>query len=86
MLSSGMRIFLAAALFLSASLTSSAQLSPQTEQQVADLATTTLKSTGVPSASIAIVEHNRVVYAHAFGLANVTPPKPATADMAYPIG
>jgi len=81
-----MRIFLAATLFLSASLTASAQLSPQTEQAVADLATRTLHDTGVPSASIAIVENNRVVYAHAFGLANVTPPKPAVADMAYPIG
>lgn len=88
-----MRNFLAAALFLSASLTCSAQLTPQTAQlssetaqQVADIANATLKSTGVPSASIAIVENNRVVYTHAFGLANVTPPKPATADMAYPIG
>jgi CubicO group peptidase (beta-lactamase class C family) len=86
MLSSGMRNFLAVALFLSASLTCSAQLSPQTQQQVADIANTTLKSTGVPSASVAIVENNRVVYTHAFGLAEVTPPKPATADMAYPIG
>jgi CubicO group peptidase (beta-lactamase class C family) len=88
-----MRLFVASVLFLSASLTCSAQLSPQpaqlsseTAQQVADIANATLKSTGVPSASIAIVENNRVVYAHAFGLANVTPPKPATAEMAYPIG
>ena len=93
MLSSGMRIFLAAALFLSASLTCFAQLTPQTAelapeqaQQVADIAAKTLHDTGVPSAAIAIVEHNRVVYTHAFGLANVTPPKPATAEMAYPIG
>ena len=93
MLSSGMRLFLAATLFLSASLTSSAQLSSQTAelpsqtaQAVADLAIKTLHDTGVPSASIAIVQNNRVVYAHAFGLANVTPAKPATADMAYPIG
>lgn len=63
-----------------------AQLSPQAEQQVADLAAKTLHDTGVPSASVAIVQNNKVVYAHAFGLANVTPPKPATADMAYPIG
>jgi CubicO group peptidase (beta-lactamase class C family) len=86
MLSSGMRLFVVAALFLSASLTCFAQLSPQAEQQVADLATKTLHDTGVPSASIAIVQNNRVVYAHAFGLANVAPPKPATADIAYPIG
>jgi D-alanyl-D-alanine carboxypeptidase len=86
MLSSGMRIFVAATLFLSATLTSTAQLSPQSESAVADLATKTLHDTGVPSASVAVVQNNRVVYAHAFGLANVTPPKPATADMAYPIG
>ncbi|HTV09384.1 MAG TPA: serine hydrolase domain-containing protein [Candidatus Aquilonibacter sp.] len=88
-----MRLFAAAALFLSASLTCAAQaapqateLSPETAQRVAEIANTTLKSTGVPSASVAIVEHDRVVYAHAFGLANVNPPKPATAEMAYPIG
>ena len=93
MLSSGMRVFVVVSLFLSLSLTCSAQLSPQTAelssetaQQVADIATRTLHDTGVPSASVAIVQNNRVVYAHAFGLANVTPPKPATADMAYPIG
>jgi CubicO group peptidase (beta-lactamase class C family) len=93
MLSSGMRLFAAAVLFLSASLTSLAQplpqtseLSSQTAQQVAAIATKTLHDTGVPSASIAIVQNGRVVYAHAFGLANVSPAKPATAEMAYPIG
>lgn len=81
-----MRKFVVASLFLSASLTCFAQLPQQDEQKVAEIATKTLQSTGVPSASIAIVEHDRVVYAHAFGLANVSPPKPATAEMAYPIG
>lgn len=81
-----MRIFLAASLFLSVSLTSYAQLAPEAEQQISDIATRALHDTGVPSASIAIVENQRVVYAHAFGLANVSPAKPATADMAYPIG
>jgi CubicO group peptidase (beta-lactamase class C family) len=81
-----MRNFVAATLFLSASLTCFAQLSQQNEQKVAQIATKTLHDTGVPSASIAIVEHDRVVYAHAFGLANVSPAKPATAERAYPIG
>ncbi|HEX5284784.1 MAG TPA: serine hydrolase domain-containing protein, partial [Bryocella sp.] len=88
-----MRIFLAAVLFFSASLTCFVQLSAQTTelpsataQQIADLATRTLRDTGVPSASIAIVENQRVIYAHAFGLANVLPAKPATPEMAYPIG
>ncbi len=88
-----MRIFLGAALFLSASLTCFAQLSSQstelpaeTAQQVADITTKALHDTGVPSASVAIVKNQRVVYTRAFGLANVSPAKPATPDMAYPIG
>ena len=81
-----MRHLSAAVLFLALTVSASAQLPAATESAVADLATRTLHDTGVPSASIAIVQNNRVVYAHAFGLANVTPPKPATADMAYAIG
>jgi CubicO group peptidase (beta-lactamase class C family) len=81
-----MRIFLAAVLFLSASLTCSAQLSPQTEQQIATKAEQILHDTGVPSASVGIVQNGRIVYTHAFGLARVIPPLPATAEMAYPIG
>jgi D-alanyl-D-alanine carboxypeptidase len=80
-----MRI-LAAAAFALLTVTASAQLSPQTEQQVAGIATKTLQSTGVPSASIAIVENGRLAYTHAFGLANVNPPRPAAPEMAYPIG
>ncbi|HVG26275.1 MAG TPA: serine hydrolase domain-containing protein [Acidobacteriaceae bacterium] len=63
-----------------------AQLSPELESKVATVADAVLKDTGVPSASVAIVQNGRLVYAHAFGLANVQPPKPATADMAFPIG
>jgi CubicO group peptidase (beta-lactamase class C family) len=83
-----MRFTTAAAIFLAVAvpLTLHAQLSPQTESAVADLATKTLHDTGVPSASIAIAENNRVIYTHAFGLANVAPPRPATPDIAYPIG
>ena len=88
-----MRIFLAAALFLSASLTCSAQLTPQpaqlsseTAQQIATKAEQILYSTGVPSASVGIVQNGSIVYTHAFGLARVQPPLPATASMPYPVG
>jgi CubicO group peptidase (beta-lactamase class C family) len=88
-----MRIFLAAALFLSASLTSfaqlapkPAQLSPETEQRIAAKAQQILHDSGVPSASIGIVQNGRIVYTHAFGLARLNPPLPATAEMAYPVG
>jgi CubicO group peptidase (beta-lactamase class C family) len=80
-----MRLLLAAALLL-ATANATAQLPAATESQIADIATKVLHDTGVPSASIAIAQGNKVVYAHAFGLASVHPPRPATAEMAYPIG
>jgi D-alanyl-D-alanine carboxypeptidase len=79
-----MRLLVLAA--LAAGLTAQAQLPAATQQQIADIATKTLHDTGVPSASIAIAEGGKVIYAQAFGLANVTPPRPAEASMAYPIG
>jgi D-alanyl-D-alanine carboxypeptidase len=45
-----------------------------------------LTSTGVPSASIAIVEKGEVAYLHAYGLARLSPPAPAETWMQYPIG
>jgi CubicO group peptidase (beta-lactamase class C family) len=76
---------IAAALLLSA-VTAHAQLTPDTEAKVAAAAEKVLHDTGVPSASVGIAQNGKVVYARAFGLANITPPKPATAAMAYPIG
>jgi CubicO group peptidase (beta-lactamase class C family) len=75
-------------LLLLAAVTASAhaQLSPETEAKVAAVANDVLKETGVPSASVGIVQHGEVVYTHAFGLANITPPRPAEPSMAYPIG
>jgi CubicO group peptidase (beta-lactamase class C family) len=80
-----MRTLLVAAIFLAATA-ASAQLTPQTEQQIAAKAEQILHDTGVPSASIGIVQNGRIVYTHAFGLARVSPPLPATAEMAFPIG
>jgi D-alanyl-D-alanine carboxypeptidase len=45
-----------------------------------------LKATGVPSASIAIVRDGKVAYTHAYGLARLEPPLPATPAMRYSIG
>jgi CubicO group peptidase (beta-lactamase class C family) len=79
-----MRLF--ALTLLAATATASAQLTADTEAKVAAAAEKVLHDTGVPSASVGIAQNGKVVYARAFGLANVTPPKPATASMAYPIG
>ncbi len=67
-------------------LSASAQMSPEAQQQVVSATETILKDSGVPSASLGIVENGKIVYSHAFGLAHVQPPLQANADMAYPIG
>ena len=82
-----MRLLLTAALLASATLTASAQqLPPDTSAKIDAVAQKILADSGVPSASIGIVQDNHVAYSHAFGLARVTPPLPADASMAYPIG
>lgn len=45
-----------------------------------------LRKTGVPSASIAVVQHGTLVYTHAYGLARLEPQVRATTDMRYAIG
>jgi len=45
-----------------------------------------LTKSGAPSASIAVVKDGKIVYTHAYGLARIDPPMPATADMRYSIG
>ena len=66
--------------------TAFAQLPKDSEAKIAATAEQVLHDTGVPSASVAIAQNGRVVYARAFGLARVQPPQPAQAAMAYPIG
>ncbi len=81
-----MRLFLAAALLAATAAASAQQLAPDTAAKVGDLAQKVLADSGVPSASIGIVQDNHIVYTHAFGLARVSPPLVAEASMAYPIG
>ena len=45
-----------------------------------------IADTGIPSASIALVEHGQIVYLRAFGQARLEPPMPATTEMQYSIG
>jgi CubicO group peptidase (beta-lactamase class C family) len=45
-----------------------------------------LSQTGVPSASVAVVLDGKVAYTHGYGLATLTPAKPATPEMRYSIG
>jgi CubicO group peptidase (beta-lactamase class C family) len=54
------------------------------------IAAQVLEATGVPSASVAVVQHGKLVYTHAYGSARVatasSPAVPATPEMRYSIG
>jgi CubicO group peptidase (beta-lactamase class C family) len=45
-----------------------------------------LEATGAPSASVAVVRDGKIAYLHAYGLATIDPPTPATTEMRYSIG
>lgn len=45
-----------------------------------------IADTGIPSASIALVENGKTVYLRAYGKARLQPPMPATTAMQYSIG
>jgi D-alanyl-D-alanine carboxypeptidase len=61
-------------------------ISPEVKAKVDAAAEEVLAKTGVPSASIAIVEHGAIVYTHAYGKAKLDPPVAATPAMRYSIG
>jgi CubicO group peptidase (beta-lactamase class C family) len=50
------------------------------------IAAQVLDQTGVPSASVAVVQHGKLVYTRAYGHARLDPETPATPDMRYSIG
>jgi D-alanyl-D-alanine carboxypeptidase len=62
------------------------QLSGQTRSQVDEIARQVLESTGVPSASVAVIKDGTLAYSHAYGSARLDPSTPATAEMRYKIG
>jgi len=61
-------------------------LAPETRAQMDAAAEQVLAKTGVPSASVAVVEHGVIVYTHAYGKARLQPPVAATPAMRYSIG
>ena len=65
-------------------------IDPALRTQIDRIATQVLAQIGVPSASIAVVQHGKLVYTHAYGSARLaigsSPAVPATPDMRYSIG
>src|SRR5260370_9382351 len=60
--------------------------SPELRAEADRIVREVLTSTGVPSASIAIVQGGQIVYVQAYGDARLEPPTPAQPEMRYSIG
>jgi CubicO group peptidase (beta-lactamase class C family) len=61
-------------------------LAPATASGIDAAAAEVLKATGVPSASVAVVEGGKVAYVKAYGMARLEPAMQAEAGMRYSIG
>lgn len=80
-------VLLIAVILLSLPVVANAQdLSPELRDKIDRLATDALASSGVPSASIAVVKDGKIVYLNAYGSARLEPKTPATSGMRYSIG
>src|ERR1041385_2360600 len=66
--------------------TSFSQLSPEMQARIDRSATDTWASTGVPSASVAVVKDGKIAYLKAYGDARLDPKTAATSSMRYSIG
>lgn len=62
------------------------EIKPDLQAKIDAVATEILGNTGVPSASIAVVQHGQLIYTHAYGKARLQPELDATPDMRYSIG
>jgi CubicO group peptidase (beta-lactamase class C family) len=61
-------------------------LDAATAARVDEAVAKVIGDTGIPSASVALVQHGDIVYLHAYGKARLEPPMPATTEMQYSIG
>ena len=57
-----------------------------TAARVDDTVQKVIADTGIPSASVALVQHGEITYLHAYGQARLAPSMPATTGMQYSIG
>src|ERR1700742_4036284 len=77
---------LACVLFAASPLVAQSALPAATASGIDAAAADVLKATGVPSASVAVVEGGKVAYLKAYGMARLEPPMPAEPGMQYSIG
>jgi D-alanyl-D-alanine carboxypeptidase len=62
------------------------KLSPELRTSIDDIVHQVLATTGVPSASLAVVKDGKVAYLQAYGKARLDPLVPASPEMRYSIG
>src|SRR5437868_3267386 len=83
------RSFSVAALLLASVLPTAAQVTsgdPALRRQIDSIAAQGLQSTGVPSATVAVVKNGALAFANAYGAGKIDPRLAATPDMRYAIG
>jgi CubicO group peptidase (beta-lactamase class C family) len=73
-------------LVLSPALRAQDSLPVELRASIDQAAAEVLQTTGAPSLSVAVVRDGAVAYVHAYGLATIEPPTPATTEMRYSIG
>jgi len=61
-------------------------IDPALKARLDAIATGVIQQRGIPSASVAVVQGGKLVYAHAYGRAHISPDKRATPEMRYTIG
>ena len=61
-------------------------IDPALKARIDHIAADVMKQRGVPSASVAVVQGQKIVYTHAYGLARIHPDRTATPEMRYSIG
>jgi len=61
-------------------------IDPALKARIDRVANQVLELRGIPSASIAVVQGDKIVYTHAYGFAHLNPNVPATPQMRYSIG
>jgi D-alanyl-D-alanine carboxypeptidase len=61
-------------------------IDPALRAKIDRIANQVLEQTGVPSASVAVVQHGKLVFTHAYGMARLDQQKKATPEMRYSIG
>ncbi|MGA8149607.1 MAG: serine hydrolase domain-containing protein [Terriglobales bacterium] len=69
-----------------ASAQSNLQLSPAVREQIDQIVAKSLRATGVPSASLAVVKNSEIAYLQSYGFASLDPPAAARPEMRYSIG